>query len=155
MSSGQERDTLPDALIEYLSGGKLITGATIDLEGRPYMMVMNSAIAIDPQTIRFALDHRTHTLAHLRERPAMMLEVIGEGFVFGVRGEARVIKELMANCPIPSALMQLDVETVKSDLPPGVQIRPIEFSWGALAPLMAPVEARMFEEIRTTANEPA
>ena len=154
MSSGQERDTLPDALIEYLSGGKLITGATIDPEGRPYMMVMNSAIAIDAHTIRFALDHRTKSLAHLRDRPVMMLEVIGEGFVFGVRGQARVIKELMANCPVPSALIQLEVEAVKSDLPPGVQIKPIEFSWGALESFMGPVEVRMFEEIRTTPSKP-
>jgi hypothetical protein len=148
MSSGQERDSLPDVLIEYLSGGRLITGATIDAKGRPYMMVMNSAVALDAHTICFALDHRTKTLTHLRERPAMMLEVIGEGFVFGVRGHARVIKELMANCPIPSALMRFDVEAVKSDLPPGVQIKPIEFNWGALEAFMGPVEGAMFEEIR-------
>lgn len=148
MSSGEELDTLPEALVQYLSGGKLVTGATIDGEARPYMMVMNSAVAVDNHTIRFALDHRTKSLANLRERPAMMLEVIGDGFVFGVRGQARIVKELMANCPVPSALMQLDVEAVKSDLPPGVQIKPIEFSWGALEQFMAPVEGRMFGEIR-------
>ncbi len=149
MSSGDARDTLPDALAQYLAGGRLVFGATIDADGRPYTMVMNSVVAIDAHTIRFALDHRTHTLAHLRERPALMLEVIGDGFVFGVRGQARIVKELMAQCPVPSALVQLDVETVKSDLPPGVQIKGIEFDWGALAPVMLAVEDRMFEEIRT------
>ncbi|MBI5289883.1 MAG: pyridoxamine 5'-phosphate oxidase family protein [Chloroflexi bacterium] len=148
MSSGDARDTLPDALIEYLAGGRLVAGATVDADGRPYTMVMNSVIAVDAHTIRFALDHRTHTLAHLRERAAMMLEVIGDGFVFGVRGEARIVKELMERCPVPSALIQFDVEAVKSDLPPGVQIKGIEFDWGSLAPVMGPVEARMFEEIR-------
>jgi predicted pyridoxine 5'-phosphate oxidase superfamily flavin-nucleotide-binding protein len=148
MSSGAERDALPDAAIQFLTGGRLIFGATIDDEGRPYTMVMNSVVAIDAHTLRFALDHRTHSLKNLRDRPAMMLEVVGDGFVFGIRGTARVIKETMDHGPIPSALVQLDIETVKSDLPPGVNISPIEFSWGALQPFMGPVEPLMFEELR-------
>lgn len=148
MSSGTERDTLPDAVVEFLAGGRLVFGATIDDEGRPYSMVMNSAVALDSHTIRFALDHRTHTLKNLRERPAMMLEIVGDGFVFGVRGTVRTLKEKMENAPIPSALMQLDIESVKSDLPPGVQVRAIEFDWGSLEPFMGPVEPRMFEELR-------
>ncbi len=53
---------MPDDLVAYLAGGRLVVGATIDEHGEPYTMVMNSAIAIDPRTIRFCLDHRTHTL---------------------------------------------------------------------------------------------
>ncbi len=149
MSSGNERETLPDAVVEFLIGGRLVIGATIDDDGRPYTMVMNSVIAIDGQTIRFALDHRTHTLKNLRERPAIMLEIVGDGFVFGVRGTVRILRDTMESGPIPSALMQLDIESVKSDLPPGVQVNAIAFSWGSLQPFMGPVEPRMFEELRT------
>jgi hypothetical protein len=118
-------------------------------------MVMNSPVAIDAHTIRFALDHRTHTLKNLRERPAMMLEVIGDGFVFGVSGTARIIKEQMEHCPVPSALVQLDVETVKRDLPPGVEVDAPEFRWGALQEYMGAVEPKMFDEIRAAiAAEP-
>lgn len=148
MSSGEQRDELPQALIDYLSGGKLVIGATTDAEGRPYTMVMNSAVATDAQTIRFALDHRTHTLVNLRERPAMSLEVIGDGFIFGIRGTARVVKEKMDHAPIASALVQLDVESVKSDLPPGVQVHAPAFEWGALEQYMTGVEPAMFEELR-------
>src|SRR5262245_46151878 len=147
MSSGAERDELPQPLIDYLSGGKLVVGATADAEGRPYTMVMNSAVATDAHTIRFALDHRTHTLTNLRERPAMSIEVIGEGFVFGIRGTARILKEKMDHAPIASALIQLEVESVKSDLPPGVQVTPPSFEWGALEQYMTGVEPAMFDEL--------
>ena len=57
-------------------------------------MVMNSVVAVDDHTIRFCLDHRTHTLTNLRANSRMMLEVIGDGFVFGVRGTARIIAKM-------------------------------------------------------------
>jgi hypothetical protein len=136
-------------VVDYLRGGRLVVGSTVDDEGHPYTMVMNSAIALDPRTIRFALDHRTQTLRNLRERPAMSLEIIGDGFVFGVRGTTKIIRDTMEKCPVPSALVQLDVEAVKSDLPPGVQVKPLEFHWGALEPYMTTIEPPMFEEIRT------
>ena len=148
MSSGNERESLPDAVVEFLSGGQLVIGATIDDDGLPYTMVMNSVIAIDARTLRFALDHRTHTLTNLRARTIMMLEVVGDGFVFGVRGTVRILKEKMEQFPVPSALMQLDIESVKSDLPPGVQVSAIDFSWGSSQPFMGPVEPKMFEELR-------
>jgi predicted pyridoxine 5'-phosphate oxidase superfamily flavin-nucleotide-binding protein len=148
MSSGAERDELPQPLIDYLSGGRLVVGATIDAEGRPYTMVMNSAVAVDARTIRFALDHRTHTLVNLHNRPAMSIEIVGDGFIFGVRGTARIIKERMDHAPIASALAQLDVESVKSDLPPGVQVHAPRFEWGALEQYMSGVEPAMFDELR-------
>jgi predicted pyridoxine 5'-phosphate oxidase superfamily flavin-nucleotide-binding protein len=140
---------MPGDLVAYLSGGRLVVGATIDEDGDPYTMVMNSVIAIDSTTIRFCLDHRTHTLTNLRADGRMMLEVIGNGLVYGVRGTATIIREQMDHAPIPSAMVELAVEAVKRDLPPGVELDAPVFRWGALAPYMTPVEPPMFEELRT------
>ena len=79
----------------------------------------------------------------------MMLEVIGDGLIYGIRGTATIIREQMDHAPIPSALVELAVEAVKRDLPPGVEIDAPAFRWGALAPFMTPVEPPMFEELRT------
>ena len=140
---------MPDDLVAYLSGGRIVVGATIDEHGEPYTMVMNSAIAVDTHTVRFCLDHRTHTLTNLRANPRMMLEVVGDGLIYGLRGTATVIREKMDHAPIPSALIELVVEAVKRDLPPGVEVDAPRFRWGALGPFMDPVEPPMFEEIRT------
>ena len=139
---------MPADLVAYLCGGRLVVGATIDERGDPYTMVMNSAVAIDPHTIRFCLDHRTHTLTNLRANGRMMLEVIGDGLIYGVRGTATVIREQMDHAPIPSALVELGVEEVKRDLPPGVEVDAPSYRWGAIGQFMTPIEPPMFEEIR-------
>ena len=140
---------MPDDLVAYLTGGRIVIGATIDEHGEPYTMVMNSAIAVDAHTVRFCLDHRTHTLTNVRANAHMMLEVVGDGLIYGIRGTAMIIREQMDHAPIPSALIELAVEAVKRDLPPGVEVDAPRFRWGAIGQFMDPVEPPMFEEIRT------
>ena len=88
VASGRPQAEMPEELVRYLEGGRLVVAATVDAEGAPYTMVMNSALAIDPHTIRFALDHRTHTLVNLRANPRIMFEVVADGMIYGVRGTA-------------------------------------------------------------------
>jgi hypothetical protein len=149
MSSGDARAEMPPELVAFLAGGRLVAGSTVGPDGAPYTMVMNSAMAIDASTVRFCLDHRTHTLKNIRSDGRMMLEVIGDGMIFGVRGTARIIREQMEHAPIPSAMVELAVESVKRDLPPGVQVSAPAFEWGPLADYMMPIEKKMFEELRT------
>jgi hypothetical protein len=142
---------MPPDLVAHLAGGRLVVAATTDDDGAPYTMVMNSAVAIDSGTIRFAIDHRTHTLRHIRERGRIMIEVLGENLIYGVSGAARVVVEHMQHAPIASAMVQVDVERVKRDLPPGVECEGPAFRWGALEQFMSAVEPKMFEELRAYA----
>jgi hypothetical protein len=139
---------MPPDLVRYLAGGKLVVAATIDREGAPYTMVMNSVVALDSRTIRFSLDHRTQSLRNLRGNDAMMLEVIGDGAIYGVRGTARIVREKMDHAPVPSAMVEVAVELVKIDLPPGVETDAPAFRWGALSQYMDSVEPAMFAELR-------
>jgi predicted pyridoxine 5'-phosphate oxidase superfamily flavin-nucleotide-binding protein len=152
VSSGKPKDEMPPELVEFLAGGRLVVASTVDADGLPYTMVMNSAVAIDAHTIRFALDRRTHSLKNIEANGCMMFEIIGDGFIFGVRGAARVIREQMEHAPTPSALVEVSVETVKQDLPPGVQVTAPLFEWGPLGAYMTPIEPAMFEELRTYAR---
>jgi hypothetical protein len=154
LSSGKPRDEMPPELVDRLAGGRLVVAATVTDTGAPYTMVMNSAIAIDARTVRFCLDHRTSTLRNLRVSGAMMLEVIADGAIYGISGEARVVCEQMEHAPVPSAMVELAVESVKRDLPPGVEVQAPSFRWGALAPYMATVEPLMFDEMRAFVSAP-
>ena len=149
MSSGDPKDEMPAELVAFFDGTHIVMAATVDGDGLPYTMVLNSAVALDEHTLRFALDHRTHSLKNIRANGTIMLEVIGDGFIHGVRGPARIIREQMDHAPIPSALVQVDVELVKRDLPPGVEVDPPSFRWGALAQFMTAVEPQMFAELRS------
>jgi hypothetical protein len=149
MSSGKPHDDMPPELVDALSGGSLVMAATIDADGLPYTMVMNSAMALDARTIRFCLDRRTHSLRNIEANGRIMFEVVADGLIYGVRGTARVIRETMEHAPIPSAMVEVAVEMVKRDLPPGVEVEGPRFRWGALEQYMTSVEPKMFEEMRT------
>ena len=149
MASGETKDTLPDDLLAYLTGGQLIVAATIDADGSPYTMVMNSAIAVDARTIRFALDRRTHSLKNIEANGRIMFEIIGDGIAYGVRGAATILRETMEHAPIASALINVTVDQVKRDLPPGVEVDPPHFRWGPLGDYMTSIEPAMFNELRT------
>jgi hypothetical protein len=78
-----------------------------------------------------------------------MLEVLGDGLVYGVRGKARIICEEMAHAPIPSAMVEVDVDLVKRDLVPGVEFEGPHFRWGPLEPVMGPTDERGLRELHT------
>ena len=149
MSSGKPNDEMPPELVGFLRGGRLIVASTVDKNGQPYTMVMNSAVALDAHTIRFALDRRTHSLKNIEANGVMMFEIVGDGFIFGVRGTAKVIREQMEHAPTPSAMIEVGVELVKRDLPPGVSVRAPAFEWGPLGAYMSPIEPAMFDELKT------
>jgi hypothetical protein len=149
MASVPTSGEMPDDLVRYLSGGRLVVVATVDEQGWPYTMVMNWAVARDPRTVRLCIDHRTQSLRNIRANGRAMVEVIGAGMVYGVRGAARVIVESMQHAPIPSAMVEVAVDLVKRDLPDGVEVEPPVYRWGALEPYMAKLDPLGFEELRT------
>lgn len=149
MASGRPQAEMPDDLVHYLAGGRLVVVATVDADGWPYTMVMNWAAAKDSHTVRLSMDRRTHSLKNVETNGRVMLEVIGDGLIYGVRGTARVIQAEMRHAPIPSAMVEVSVEHVKRDLPPGVIIEGPVFRWGALEPFMSPLDPLGIEELKT------
>jgi predicted pyridoxine 5'-phosphate oxidase superfamily flavin-nucleotide-binding protein len=138
---------MPDDLVRHLAGGRIVVVATVDEDGAPYTMIMNWAVAKDPRTLRLSIDRRTQTLRNLRANPRVMVEVLGDGLVYGVRGAARIIQEEMRYAPVPSAMVEVDVDFVKRDLIPGVEFRGPSFEWGALSPVMVPADERGIREL--------
>lgn len=147
--SGPSLDAMPPELVDYLAGGRLVVVATVDEDGWPYTMVMNWAAARDAKTVRLSVDRRTRSLKNIIANGRVMLEVIGDGLIYGVRGAATVIQEEMRHAPVPSAMVEVAVELVKRDLPPGVIIEGPVYRWGALDPFMAPLDPLGIAELKS------
>lgn len=139
---------MPADLIDWLAGGKIVVVATVDAEGWPYTMIMNWAVATDPHTVRLSIDRRTTTLKNIEANGRVMLEVLGDGLAYAVRGSARVILDVMQQAPIPSAMVEVKVNRVKKDLVPGVEFKGPEFRWGALDPVMGTADPLGIAELR-------
>jgi hypothetical protein len=140
---------MPEELVAYLSRGRLVVVATVDAEGWPYTMVMNWAAAKDAKTLRLSIDRRTQSLRNVMANGRVMVEVIGDGLIYGVRGRASVIQEEMKYAPVPSAMVEVQVQLVKRDLPEGVEIDGPVFRWGALEAVMGALDPLGIEELRT------
>ena len=131
MSSGAEREELPQPLIDYLTGGRLVVGSTIDSEGRPYTMVMNSLVAVDAHTLRFALDHRK----------------VAPGNVFGAfRGAAFNGEDFIAEAVKRGAIAV--VAATGAEVPDGTLAILDEPSEG-LDPLMQQAFYRLLDDLRS------
>lgn len=139
---------MPDDLVAWLAGGKIVVVATIDAEGWPYTMIMNWAVATDPNTVRLSIDRRTTTLKNIEANGRVTIEVLGDGLAYAVRGSARVILDVMQHAPIPSAMVEVGVDRVKKDLVPGVEFEGPKFRWGALAPVMDRADPLGIAELR-------
>lgn len=147
MSEALEHE-MPEELVRHLAGGKIVVVATVDEHGWPYTMIMNWALALDSRTIRLSLDNRTQTQRNVRATGRVMLEVLGDGLAYGVRGSARVILDEMQHAPVPSAIVEVKVDLVKRDLIPGVIFEGPKFQWGALEQFMGPLDPLGLEEMR-------
>lgn len=139
---------MPADLIEWLAGGKIVVVASVDADGWPYTMIMNWAVATDPHTIRLSIDRRTSTLKNIEANGRVMIEVLGDGLAYAVRGSARVILDVMRSAPIPSAMVEVSVNLVKKDLVPGVEFEGPKFGWGALEPVMGKSDPLGIAELR-------
>lgn len=139
---------MPADLIEWLAGGKIVVVASVDADGWPYTMIMNWAVATDPHTIRLSIDRRTSTLKNIEANGRVMIEVLGDGLAYAVRGTARVILDVMRSAPIPSAMVEVSVNLVKKDLVPGVEFEGPKFRWGALEPVMEKADPLGIAELR-------
>jgi hypothetical protein len=66
---------------------------TTDPSGAPHPIPVSTALRAGPRTVVLGLAARRASLAHLRERPAVALCLIGAGVAFTAKGAAVVLAE--------------------------------------------------------------
>jgi hypothetical protein len=109
---------LPGRVQQFLQGGYPVVLATVDAVGAPMTTLVTWIIALDATTLRVVTGGAA--LENLRARPHVSLELIGDGFVVGMRGTARVIREAMGAVPFPSAGVEIEVAEVRDHSHHGV-----------------------------------
>jgi hypothetical protein len=114
-----EPDGLPTRVLEFLRGGYPVVAATVDEDGAPMTTLVTWIVAIDARTLRLAMS-KGASLRNVERQPTMSFEILGEGFVWGVRGTARVVKETMETCPFPSAVVEIALTEVRDHSHRGV-----------------------------------
>ena len=96
--------------------------ATVDEDGCPHIAPFGSMRAVTPRLMRFIV-HRYHdTLKNLKRDPRVMVAMISDPDVaVSIKGKARVVDEPFS-LDTNYALMEIDIEEVKNDMPVKVGI---------------------------------
>ncbi|MBN2230824.1 MAG: pyridoxamine 5'-phosphate oxidase family protein [Candidatus Thorarchaeota archaeon] len=115
----------PELLEDAFSAWKKADGAlnpssvvaTTDEDGAPRVAPFGSMRAVTPKLLRF-IAHRYHdTLANLKRDPRVMVAMIcPPDLALSARGKARIIEEPFS-LDNNYALIEIDIEEVKNDMP--------------------------------------
>lgn len=123
---------LPQQAVDWLVGGNPVAISTVDEDGHPYGGIVGSCVAIDATTLRFAAFSSGATLRNIRSSGRVFIETLGDGLVVGASGRARVVKDPMDASAYPPhhyVMVEVTVESVKDDHPPGVRIQGMRYDY--------------------------
>lgn len=114
----QSRDELPAAVVDWLRRGPgevVAIMATTDADGSPRTAAFGALRAVSSRHLRFSC-RRTHsTYFNIIRDGRVMVALYGHpDIALGIRGQARVIREQLADWP-GNAVIGIDVTGVKND----------------------------------------
>lgn len=116
---------IPQKVVDWLVGGHPVAIATVDPNGSPYGGIIGSCVALDQQTLRFAAFSTGSTVQNIRANGRIFVETLGDDLVIGMSGSARIVKDPMDASAYPPhhyLMVEVSVENVKDDHPPGIRI---------------------------------
>jgi hypothetical protein len=121
--------------------------ATVDPDGRASTTLMSWVVIVDGRTLRLCVDTRSRTFQNLVERPAVGIEILADGVTWGVKGEARVLRQQMASTPFPCALVEVAIDEARDHGVTGTVFRGPTIAYEADKQHRLDFERRVFDEL--------
>jgi hypothetical protein len=112
---------------------------------------MTWAVAVEPNRLRFGVDHATRTSANLERTKKVALEIIAkDNVILLVKGTARMVRPRIDAAPFAMSMWEVTLSEIKDQQFAGVVVQPLRFQWtGARAAQMPSVERAILAEMRT------
>lgn len=105
---------LPDELVSFLQGGRLVLLVTADADGGPANVhAVSWVLARNHQEVLLAADNRSRLVRNLRADGRVVLVVPGAGGCWSIGGTALLEEEAMPDAPLRLARFRLAVEVVR------------------------------------------
>jgi hypothetical protein len=114
---------LTEQLISNLQKETLVILSTIDAEtGFPNVNAISWVYAVDPGTIRFAVDARSRIVSNLVQHPKTSLTVFEGGSVYAVYGTAVQKAESLEGVPFKLSCFDVNIDVVRDAMFYGARI---------------------------------
>jgi hypothetical protein len=114
---------LSDSLFNQLQKEKFVLLNTIDAEtGGPTSNAISWIYAVNPNTLRFAVDQRSRIVANAKQNPNVIVTFFGSGTVNAVYGKASIVTEALPEVPFKLTCMDISIEAVRDAMFYGAKI---------------------------------
>jgi hypothetical protein len=114
---------LTEQLLSTLQKETLIILNTIDAEtGTPNVNAISWVYAVNPTTIRFAVDARSRIVSNLSIEPKATLSIFGGGSVHAVYGKAVLKSEALEGVPFKLACFDVEIDVIRDAMFYGARI---------------------------------
>jgi len=138
-----------EALQAALQRGTSVVLATVSDCGEPSTAFCSWVVAASAGTVALALDSRSTAYRNVTGRSHQVaLEVMADGAILSVRGEATVVKEQMNSVPFPCALVAVSIGEVRDHGVDGVTFTAPRYVFADDKQHRGHVERAIFEELR-------
>ena len=105
---------LPDELFAQLQKEKFVLLSTIDSDtGGPANNSISWVYAVNPATIRFAVDARSRIVTNISKNPHATITFFGSGSVHAVYGKARLVSDSLEGVPFKLACFDIEIDVLR------------------------------------------
>lgn len=114
---------LPDTLWNQLQEEAFVIINTIDADsGGPTSTVLSWIYAVNPATLRIAVDHRSRLVHNMHKSPLVTVTVFGEGTIYAINGRASVVQDPLEDVPFKVCCFDITIEAVRNALFYGMEL---------------------------------
>jgi hypothetical protein len=111
-------DRLSPEILDYLRSQHPFVIITHGQDGWPCADVVSWILALDEQTIRMVVGTQRPTVANIRGRNEMTLQILGSRLSYEIKGTGQVIKERCESIRFPQAMVELKVVSIRENMYP-------------------------------------
>lgn len=105
---------LPEELFAQLQKEKFVVLSTIDADtGGPANNAISWVYAMNPSTVRFAIDARSRIVGNLDKNPNATISFFALGSLHVVYGKAKLVTEKLEGVPFKLACFDIKIDAVR------------------------------------------
>ena len=112
--ANQVEPKLIKPLFDELQKERFVTIATVDFEtGGPNVSAISWVLAIDEETVYFAVDNRSRIIQNINNNRNVVINVIANESTYSIGGTTTIKHEKLPNVPLKLALVEIKINEVR------------------------------------------
>ncbi|MCM3040488.1 pyridoxamine 5'-phosphate oxidase family protein [Paenibacillus motobuensis] len=114
---------LSEPLFNAFQSEMFVLLSTVDVEtGGPTSSAISWIYALNPSTLRFAVDHRSRLVNNMKTHPRVTVTLFGVETIYAINGVAEVAQDPLEGVPFKMCCFDMKIDAVRNALFYGAQL---------------------------------